>query len=76
MAFAMPVISHFTRRPMATTLFLAEIEPVHKELCLLESACPHCGESLAKGKIEVAGGETVETVYCPFGNCDLRPFTF
>ena len=61
---------------MVTTLFLAEIEPVHKEPCILESVCPHCGEPLAKGKIEVAGGETVETVYCPFGNCDLRPFTF
>ena len=61
---------------MATTLFLAEPVPDQKALCLLDCACPNCGEPLAKGKIEVAGGETVETVYCPLGNCDLRAFTF
>jgi hypothetical protein len=43
--------------------------------CILECGCPNCGEPLVTGLLEVAGGETVETVTCP-KNCDLRPFIF
>lgn len=41
----------------------------------LECGCPHCGEALVVGLLEVAGGGTVDTVTCP-KNCDLRPYTF
>jgi hypothetical protein len=57
---------------MATTLFLTEPEAP----CLLDCACPDCGEPLAKGLVDLGEGKTVETIYCPFGNCDLRPYTF
>jgi hypothetical protein len=56
---------------MATTLFFA----ISEAPGTLEHACPNCGQALAKGQIEVSGGETVETVCCP-NDCDLRPFTF
>ncbi len=63
---------------MATSLFLADIleETESAQPYILESVCPQCRGPLAKGLLEVAGGETVETVYCLLNDCDLRPFTF
>jgi|GEM_PF-3565395 len=61
---------------MAIPLLLTGPVPVLLAPDTLDCDCPNCGQPLAKGKLEVGKGETVDTVTCPANNCDLRPFTF
>ena len=61
---------------MVTTLLLALPEPVQQVPGALDCDCPTCGQPLANGKVEVGRGKSVNTVFCPANNCDLRPFTF
>jgi len=61
---------------MATTLLLALPEPVQQVSGVLDCDCPICGQPLANGKVEIGRGNSVNTVFCPTNNCDLRSFTF
>ena len=56
---------------MATPTLVAE----RSTIIVPDCGCPNCGEPLAKGRLDLAEGQTVETVCCP-KDCDLRPFIF
>ncbi len=56
---------------MATPTLVAEPPTILVPDC----DCPNCGEALQRGRLDLAEGQTVETVFCP-NDCDLRPFIF
>jgi hypothetical protein len=56
---------------MATPTLVAESTTIPVPEC----GCPNCGEPLARGRLDLAEGQTVETVFC-LNDCDLRPFIF